>query len=115
IRKNAKRTIVVAGKKEIPNASAAVLRRPVRLGASDPILRSVRIAGLGSRRGEAILVDVTRPMAAAAAAATRQAVLFVSPKTSNAKALRFLQTSPAIATLRTVGADSTVVAAARRA
>jgi hypothetical protein len=54
-------------------------------------------------------------MAAAAAAATRQAVLFVSPKTSNAKALRFLQTSPAIATLRTVGADSTVVAAARRA
>ena len=115
VRKNAKRTIVVAGKKEIPNASAVALRRPVRLGASDPILRSARIAGLGSRRGEAILVDVTRPMAAAAAAATRQAVLFVSPKTSNAKALRFLQTSPAIATLRTVGADSTVVAAARRA
>jgi hypothetical protein len=115
VRKNAKRTIVVAGKKEIPNAAAAALRKPVRLGASNPVLRSARIASLGSRQGEAILVDASRPMAAAAAAASRRAVLFVSTTTSNAKAVRFLQASPAIATLRTVGADSTVVAAARRA
>jgi CO dehydrogenase/acetyl-CoA synthase epsilon subunit len=114
VAKRAKRTIIVAGKKEISNAAAAALRKPVRLGTQNPVIRSARIASLGSRHGEAILVDTRRPMAAAAAAATGRPVLFVAPA-GNAKAVRFLQASPAIATLRTVGADSAVVAAARRA
>ncbi len=79
----------------------------------NPVTRSARIAGLGTRHGDAILVDSRRPMAAAAAAATGQAVLFVDSKAGRS-VVRFLQTSPAIATLRTVGVDSAVVATARR-
>lgn len=106
---------MVAGKKELSNADAAALRRPVRLGAQDPVVRAARIAGLGPRRGEAILVDNARVMAAAAAAASRRPVLFVAGKTGNAKALRFLQTSPAISTLLSVGATPSALTAARRA
>ncbi len=112
---HATRSIVVAPKKEIPDAVAGQLRKPVRLGAKDAVVRSARIAALGSRRGEAILVDVTRVMAAATAAASHRAVLFVTGKAGNSKALRFLQGSPAIATLRSVGADPAVLTAARRA
>jgi hypothetical protein len=52
-------------------------------------------------------------MAAAAAAASGQAVLFVDGK-ARSSVVRFLQTSPAIATLRTVGVEPSVVATARR-
>lgn len=110
---HATRTVVVASKKEISNAAAATLRKPVRLGAQDPVTRSSRLAALGPRRGEAILVDAARPMAGAAAAATREAVLFVSG--TAAKAVQFVQSSPAIAVLRSVGADASVVSAVRRA
>ena len=41
--------------------------------------------------------------------------LFVAGKTGNAKALRFLQTSPAISTLLSVGATPSALTAARRA
>ena len=115
VKVHASRSIVVAGKKELSNADAAALRRPVRLGAQDPVVRAARIAGLGPRRGEAILVDNARVMAAAAAAASRRPVLFVAGKTGNAKALRFLQTSPAISTLLSVGATPSALTAARRA
>ena len=115
VKAHATRSIVVAGKKELSNADAGALRRPVRLGAQDPVVRAARIAGLGPRRGEAILVDNARVMAAAAAAASRRPVLFVAGKTGNAKALRFLQTSPAISTLLSVGAARSALTAARRA
>lgn len=111
---NGKRSIVVASKKELPNSAVGTLRRPARIGAEDPVVRSARIAALGSRRGEAVLVDSRRVMAAAAAAASGRAVLLVA-KTGNRGALRFLQASPAISTLRTVGAPAAVVSAARRA
>ena len=110
---HASRTVVVAGKKEISNAAASVLRKPVRLGAQNPVTRSSRLAALGPRHGQAILVDAARPMAAAAAAASRQAVLFVQG--SAGKAVKFVQSSPAIAVLRSVGADPSVVSAVRRA
>ena len=113
VKKKAKRTIIVAGKKEISDPAAATLRRPVRLGAQNPVTRSARIAALGNRHGDAILVDSRRPMAAAAAAASGQAVLFVDGK-ARSSVVRFLQTSPAIATLRTVGVEPSVVATARR-
>jgi SpoIID/LytB domain protein len=111
----ATRTVVVAAKKEIPNAAAAGFRKPVRLGSQDPVARASRLAALGPRRGEVILVDAARPMAAAAAAATRRPVLLVHASASNAKALRFVQSSPAIAVLRSVGVDPAVVSAVRRA
>ncbi len=110
----ATRTIVVAPKKVISNASAAVFRKPVRLGTADPIGRAARIAGLGSRRGEAILVDSSRVMAAAAAAASGQAVLLVDASGAG-RAMAFIQASPAIAVLRSVGADAGVVSAVRAA
>ena len=112
---HATRSIVVAPKKEIPDTAAGQLRKPVRLGAKDPVVRSARIAGLGSRHGEAVLVDSTRVMAAATAAASRRAVLFVTATSGNAKAFRFLQGSPAIASLLSVGAEPAVLTAARRA
>jgi SpoIID/LytB domain protein len=109
-----KRTVVLAAKSVISNVEAAQLRKPVRLGTTDPVARSARIAALGPRRGEAILVDATRPMAAAAAAASGQAVLLVDASGAG-KALQFIQSSPAISVLRSVGADPAVVTAARRA
>jgi hypothetical protein len=115
VKAHATRSIVVAAKKELSNADASALRRPVRLGAQDPGVRAARIAGLGPRRGEAILVDDARVMAAAAAAASRRPVLFVAGRSGNAKALHFLQASPAIATLRSVGAPPAALTAARRA
>jgi hypothetical protein len=115
VREHATRSVVVASKKEISNAQAAQLRRAVRLGAQDPAVRSARIAGLGRRTGEAILVDSTRVMAAAAAAASGQPVLFLTATSGNTPVLRFLQTSPAISSLRSVGADSSALVAARRA
>ncbi len=115
VKAHATRSIVVAGKKELSNADAGGLRRPVRLSAKDPVVRAARIAALGPRRGEAIIVDSARVMAGATAAASRRPVLFVAGKSGNAKALRFLQASPAIATLRSVGADPAALAAARRA
>jgi hypothetical protein len=110
----ASRTIVVAPKKVISNQTASVFRKPVRLGASDPVVRAARIAALGSRRGEAILVDASRPMAAAAAAATGNAVLLVDAR-GPGRALTFVQSSPAISVLRSVGADPGVVSAVRSA
>jgi hypothetical protein len=115
VKAHATRSIVVAAKRELSNADAGTLRRPVRLGAQDPVVRAARIAGLGPRRGEAILVDDARVMAAAAAAASRRPVLFVAGRSGNVKALRFLQASPAIATLRSVGAQPAALTAARRA
>jgi hypothetical protein len=109
------RSVLVAGRKEISNRAAAALRRPVRLGAQDAVLRSARIAGLGSRRGEAILVDQRRVMAAAAAAFTGRAVLLLTGGSGNRAGLRFLQSSPEIADLRSVGIATGVLAAARRA
>ncbi|MEZ5186672.1 MAG: hypothetical protein R2720_13080 [Candidatus Nanopelagicales bacterium] len=113
VAKRAKRSIVVAPKKEITNQQAAGLRKPVRLGSKDSVVRSAKVAGLGPRRGEAILVDAQRVMAAAAAAASGRPVLFVAGSSGNKQTLHFLQTSPAIAALRTVGADASVVSAAR--
>jgi hypothetical protein len=78
------------------------------------VTRASRLAALGTRRGAAILVDVARPMAAAAAAASRNPVLFVQAK-NNGKTLQFVQASPAIAVVRPVGADPGVVAAVRKA
>jgi hypothetical protein len=115
VRARAKRTIVVAGKKEISNAEAAKLRKPFRVGSSNAVARSARIAALGSRRGEAVLVDTQRVMAAAAAAASGKPVLFIQATAGNRKALHFLQASPAIAVLRSVGAGSSALGAARRA
>jgi hypothetical protein len=114
VKAHATRSVIVAAKKELSNADAGVLRRPVRLGAQDPVVRAARIAGLGPRRGEAVLVDSARVMAAATAAASRRPVLFVG-KAGNGKALRFLQTSPAISTLLSVGAPGSALTAARRA
>jgi len=115
VKAHGSRTIVVAAKKEISNAEAAQLRKPVRLGAKDPVVRAARIAGIGSRRGDAILVDSARVMAAAAAAASGRPVLFVNAKAGNTRALRFLQASPAISSLRSVGAGPAALAAARLA
>ncbi len=115
VKAHAKRTIVVAAKSEISNAQAALLRKPVRLGAKDPVVRAARIAGLGPRRGDALIVDSARVMAAAAAAASGRPVLLVAAKAGNGKALHFLQASPAIAELRSVGADPGALSAARRA
>ena len=108
------RTIVVASKKVVSNANAGLFRKPVRLGTSDPVTRAARLAALGPRRGEAILVDSSRLMAAAAAAASGNAVLLVDTK-GPGRALQFVQSSPAIAVLRSVGADPAVVAAVRQA
>ncbi|HQR80137.1 MAG TPA: N-acetylmuramoyl-L-alanine amidase [Actinomycetota bacterium] len=115
VRKHAKRAVVVAGRKEISNTQAGQLRRPVRLATTNPVVRSARLAALGSRRGDAVLVDSRRPMAAAAAAASGQPVLMVTSGSGNGATLRFLQASPAIAGLRSVGAAAPVVDAARRA
>ncbi len=109
-----KRTVIVAPKSAMSNVEAAKFRKPVRLGVTDPVTRAARIAALGSRRGEAILVDSTRLMAAAAAAASGNAVLLVEASGAG-KALQFIQSSPGISVLRSVGADPAVVTAARRA
>lgn len=114
-RAHATRSVVVAGKKEIPDAVAGRLRKPARLGTSNPVSRSARIAALGPRRSEAILVDSARVMAAAAAAASGRPVLLVKPGSKNAKVVKFLQGSPAIFTLRVVGAPEALVAAVRKA
>ncbi len=115
VKANGTRTVVVAGRKELSNRAAAALRRPVRLATQKPVLRAARIARLGSRRGEAILVDSQRPMAAAVAAGTGRAVLIVTSGKGNGAGLRFLQSSPAIADVRTVGVATRVLSAARRA
>lgn len=115
VRAHAKRSVIVAGRKEISNVQAGQLRRPVRLATSNPVVRSARLAALGSRRGDAVLVDSRRLMAAATAAASGQPVLMVTTGSGNRAALRFLQASPAIAGLRSVGAADPVVAAARKA
>lgn len=115
VRKRASRSVVVASKKEIPDASAGRLRNPARLGTGNPVARSARIAALGSRKGDAILVDSARLMAAAAATASGQVVLLVAPKAANAGVVRYLQSSPSISRLRVVGAAESTVQAARRA
>ena len=110
----AKRTVVVAAKSVLSNADAGQFRRPFRLGSTDAVTRAARLAALGSRGGEAVVVDASRLMAAAAAAASGKPVLLVDASGAG-KALGFLQSSPAISVLRSVGADPAVVTAARRA
>jgi hypothetical protein len=112
---HATRSVVVAPRKEITDAEAVGLRKAVRVGGKNAVARSARVAGLGPRRGTAMLVGSDKLVAAATAAATRRPVLLVAPGTANRRVLRFLQASPAISDLESVGADAEVVARARRA
>lgn len=110
----ASRTVVVAGKSVLPNAEAGKFRKAVRLGTPDAVLRAARIAALGPRRSEAIVVDVNRVQAAAAAAASGNPVLLVDADGSP-KVTSVLQSSPSISLLRSVGADPALIGQLRRA
>lgn len=112
--KSARRTVVVAPKRQIPNALAATFRKAVRLRSESLTARLVRLGGLGATPESAIIVGQNSLRQAAVAVASARLVLAVDTA-ATPSVNRYLQRRPRISTLQPVGRPGPAVAAASHA